>query len=35
MRTTLFVLRNVRDFLLCNSPGSADTKRASVDRESF
>jgi len=31
----LFVLRSVRDFLLRNSPGIADTKRASVDRESF
>jgi hypothetical protein len=32
---SLFVLRHVRDFLLRNSPGIADTKRASVDRESF
>jgi len=31
----LFVLRSVRDFLLRNSPGIADTKRASVDKESF
>ncbi len=31
----LFVLRSVRDFLLRNSPGIADTKRAAVDKESF
>ena len=31
----LFVLRSVRDFLLRNSPGIADMKRASVDKESF
>jgi len=31
----LFVLRGVRDFLLRNSPGIADTRRATVDRESF
>jgi hypothetical protein len=29
------VLRGVRDFLLRNSPGIPDTKRASADRESF
>jgi polygalacturonase len=32
---SLFVLRHVTDFLLRNSPGIADTKRANVDRESF
>jgi hypothetical protein len=32
---SLFVLRGVRDFLLRNSPGIADTKRANVDRESL
>src|SRR5262249_54853978 len=31
----LFSLRSVRDFLLRNSPGIADTKRASVEKESF
>jgi len=31
----LFVLRNVRDFVLRNSPGIADTRRASVEREPF
>ena len=31
----LFVLRSVRDFLLRNSAGMADTRRASVERESF
>jgi hypothetical protein len=30
---SLFVLRNVRDFLLRNSPGIADTKRPNVDKE--
>jgi len=32
---SLLVLRSVRDFLLRNSPGIPDTKRASVDKESF
>lgn len=32
---SLFMLRHVTDFLLRNTPGIADTKRASVDRESF
>src|SRR5262249_35844317 len=32
---SLFVLRSVRDFMLRNSPGIADTKRASVDKEAF
>jgi polygalacturonase len=31
----LFVLRHVRDFLLRNSPGIPDTKRAAVDKESL
>jgi hypothetical protein len=31
---SLFVLRSVRDFLIRNSPGIADTKRANVDKES-
>ena len=32
---SLFVLRRVRDFLLRNSPGIADVKRASVDGDAF
>jgi polygalacturonase len=32
---SLFLLRNVRDFLMRNSPGIPDVKRAVVDRESF
>jgi len=32
---SLFVLRSVRDFVMRNSPGIPDTKRAVVDRESF
>jgi polygalacturonase len=31
----LFVLRNVRDFVLRNSPGIPDTKRVTADKESF
>jgi hypothetical protein len=32
---TLFTLRSVTDFLLRNSPGLPDIKRATVEKESF